>query len=429
MKHKRPIPLFDNVEQLTLNEVPPVSLEELHPADYQYARQFLLMYGGKRGGQERLHHSGSQDTFNSYRREIERLLQWCMFITHKTLSELQATDIENYIMFCQRPPMGWIGIHQVPRFIQKGSKRVPNPKWRPFIVTLSKAKFHEGKKPDPKEFKFSRTSIKHLFVILSSFFNYLVDIEYLSRNPIRTIRNKSRYLPPKENDEPIRRLSEIQWNAVLTTAKALAKQKPEVHERTLFIITILYAMYLRISELVMSSRWEPTMSDFQQARDKSWWFKTVGKGNKSRKIAVSDNVLIALRHYRKFLKLPELPSPRDKTPLLMNLSSKKALGSVRTIRNIVQQCINEAANYLVSIDQQEEAETLPEVTVHWFRHTGISDDVMRRPREHVRNDAGHSSSAITDKYIDVELKKRYESAKDKTLNLINKNNSLKKERM
>ncbi len=54
-------------------------------------------------------------------------------------------------------------------------------------------------------------------------------------------------------------------------------------------------------------------------------------------------------------------------------------------------------------------------TVHWLRHTGISDDVKRRPREHVRDDAGHSSGAITDKYIDVELSARAKSAKAKLI--------------
>jgi hypothetical protein len=38
-----------------------------------------------------------------------------------------------------------------------------------------------------------------------------------------------------------------------------------------------------------------------------------------------------------------------------------------------------------------------------------------RPREHVRDDAGHSSSAITDKYIDVEKRKRHKSAKGKKM--------------
>ncbi len=56
-----------------------------------------------------------------------------------------------------------------------------------------------------------------------------------------------------------------------------------------------------------------------------------------------------------------------------------------------------------------------EATVHWLRHTGISDDVKHRPREHVRDDAGHSSSAITDKYIDIELRARHQSAKEKLI--------------
>ncbi|OJX14398.1 MAG: hypothetical protein BGO77_02800 [Caedibacter sp. 37-49] len=53
--------------------------------------------------------------------------------------------------------------------------------------------------------------------------------------------------------------------------------------------------------------------------------------------------------------------------------------------------------------------------VYWLRHTGISDDVKRRPREHVRDDAGHGSGAITDKYIDIELRERHRSAKRKPI--------------
>jgi hypothetical protein len=59
----------------------------------------------------------------------------------------------------------------------------------------------------------------------------------------------------------------------------------------------------------------------------------------------------------------------------------------------------------------EDADALLEATVHWLRHTGISQDVKRRPREHVREDAGHSSGAITDKYIDIEFRARHASIK------------------
>jgi hypothetical protein len=41
--------------------------------------------------------------------------------------------------------------------------------------------------------------------------------------------------------------------------------------------------------------------------------------------------------------------------------------------------------------------------------------VKSRPREHVRDDAGHGSSAITDRYIDVELRARHASARKKII--------------
>ncbi len=64
-------------------------------------------------------------------------------------------------------------------------------------------------------------------------------------------------------------------------------------------------MYLRISELTASSRWAPVMGDFLRDTDNNWWFKTVKKGNKARQIAVSNDMLKALKHYcTEYLKLP-----------------------------------------------------------------------------------------------------------------------------
>jgi hypothetical protein len=57
-------------------------------------------------------------------------------------------------------------------------------------------------------------------------------------------------------------------------------------------------------------------------------------------------------------------------------------------------------------------------SLHWLRHTGISDDVKIRPREHVRDDAEHSSSAITDRHVDIELKERHKSARKKPIHSI-----------
>ncbi|WP_317622509.1 MULTISPECIES: hypothetical protein [unclassified Ketobacter] len=64
---------------------------------------------------------------------------------------------------------------------------------------------------------------------------------------------------------------------------------------------------------------------------------------------------------------------------------------------------------------EEDAADLRSATVHWLRHTGISEDVKFRPREHVRDDAGHASIATTDRYIDSDLRERHASGREKRL--------------
>ena len=56
--------------------------------------------------------------------------------------------------------------------------------------------------------------------------------------------------------------------------------------------------------------------------------------------------------------------------------------SERPIRQLVQVCFDQAADRLEATGNQEEANNLRMATVHWLRHTGISEDVKHRPREH-----------------------------------------------
>jgi integrase len=180
-------------------------------------------------------------------------------------------------------------------------------------------------------------------------------------------------------------------------------------------MTLLYGMYLRISELAASPRWEPQMGHFARDSDNNWWFKTVGKGNKERLVTVSDAMLASLKRYREFLSLPALPSPGETTPLLLREKGQGPITSTRQIRMIVQAAFDAALARMQADGLADDAEQLKTATVHWLRHTGISDDVKIRPREHVRDDAGHSSSAITDRYIDVELRARHASGRKKQI--------------
>ena len=399
----RPLPLFDSMEYITEEK------------DLSYLNNLYDLNDIKMGILFLKSYRGSQGTFNSYRREIERLIHWCTLVEKKPLNAIKREAIESFVAFCQKPPTHWIGKTKPPRFIVKQGLRVPNPEWRPFIVAISKSARRKGDEPEIKKFELSHGSMKELLAILGSFYNFLLQEEYVPMNPVALIRQKSKFIRRTQSPSKIRRLSELQWQYVIQTTKKLADENPEKHERTLFIMSALYSMYLRISELSASDRWVPEMNDFARDHDENWWFTTVGKGNKERQIAVSETMLEALRRWRKHLNLSALPSLADTSPLLPKVKGNGPITSINYIRKIVQYSFDQGIQQLSKDGFEEEADMLNEATVHWLRHTGISDDVKIRPREHVRDDAGHSSSAITDRYIDIELKERHKSAQKKLI--------------
>jgi len=399
-----PKPILDTPDSIN-ESVSQIVTSEFAKNDMYAAIDFLKQYHGNRA------------TYDAYRREIERLLQWGWLIAKKSILVLNRQDSQDYIEFCLNPPHAWIGTKKVSRFIKRGGIKTPNPKWRPFVATVSKQDFKKGEKPDKAKYQLSQKAIREIFTILSSFFNYLLLDEKITSNPIALIKQKSKYLQRRQQQASVMRLTEEQWKTCLKAVREMADQNPDKHERTLFIISILYLLYLRISELVASDRWIPMMKHFYQKSDGSWWFKIVGKGNKLRDIAVSDDMLSVLKRYRQTLHLKPLPSPNEKNVLLPKEKGKGPMTDSRHIRRLIQHCFDKTINKLREKKSFAEADMMESATVHWLRHTGISDDINKRDRPiaHVRDDAGHSSSAITDRYNDIELKERHQSAKRKKL--------------
>jgi site-specific recombinase XerD len=396
-----PLPLFDSRDYLLAQKAPD-NLTPQQQDNFLWAQSFLMAY------------EGSEGTFNAYRREVERLLHWTWLIQKIELTELKREQIEQYLYFCQAPPFDWIGTHKPPRFILKEGERIANPIWRPFVAHIDKHAHKQGLTPQIKQFEFSQASLRETIAILGSFFNYLIQDNHTNQNPIALIRQKSKFLQKYQpQQQSIRRLSQKQWTCLIHTVENLAQLQPEKHERSLFILSALFLMYLRLSELCASSRWIPKMSDFHKDHQGLWWFKTLGKGNKIRDIAVSDSMLEALKRWRTFLGLSALPHVADNTVLLPKIKGKGPISSVTYLREMIQFSFDAAIDVLKNQNEIEEADGLEAATAHWLRHTGISEDVKIRPREHVRDDAGHSSGAITDKYIDVERVARHESARHK----------------
>ena len=131
-----------------------------------HTKEFLVSY------------AGSADTFNSYRREVERLLHWSWLIKKKLLKEISRNDIRDYLEFTNNPPQSWIATKTVSRFNEKSGERLPNPEWRPYVVRVSKVARYHGKTPDIHDYSLSNKSIQALFSTLSTYFTYLQQEEY-----------------------------------------------------------------------------------------------------------------------------------------------------------------------------------------------------------------------------------------------------------
>jgi hypothetical protein len=194
----------------------------------------------------------------------------------KPVLDLKRQDIQDYIEFCLDPPTSWIGLKRVARFIERGGIRQPNPRWRPFVATVTKQEHKQGKKPKKSKYCLSQKSLREIFTVLSSFYHFLLLEEKVPASPIALIRQKSRYIQKRQTRATVKRLIETQWQYCLKTAKQLVFHEPDRHERTLFIISALYLLYLRISELAANERWIPQMKHFYQDSHQNWWFKTFG---------------------------------------------------------------------------------------------------------------------------------------------------------
>jgi len=76
-KRRAPTACFDTMQHIDDCEAPDY-LSAAQARDFQMARSFLQAY------------VGSQGTFNSYRRDVERLLHWAWHIEDKTLKQLNT---------------------------------------------------------------------------------------------------------------------------------------------------------------------------------------------------------------------------------------------------------------------------------------------------------------------------------------------------
>ncbi|MDA9832821.1 site-specific integrase [Gammaproteobacteria bacterium] len=386
-------PILDGIDTVAM------PIDQIYPADstagvclddLKHTRVFLAAY------------SGSKDTFVAYRRDIERLLLWLWFVRKGTLQAMTREDVSQFIVFATTPPKSWVSEQVCHRYLD-GDMASPNQKWRPFAA--------RGK--PISEYRLSNASIKSMMAIVSTFLTFLVQEQYLVQNVMLLVRQKNRFVSKAQESIITRKLTNTMWCSVIDAAMTRAENGFE-GERNLFILSAFYLMGLRISELSVTDRRMPMMGDFVKDDHGCYWFSVVGKGNKYREIAVCDQMLSALSRYRQCMGLRSMPLRSEQTLLLPKVKGRGGLGS-RQIRFLVMGAFQEAVDKLRERGDNESADDLSAATVHWLRHTAISQDVQNRPAEHVRDDAGHENITVTDRYINVSRQHRHQSAKFKQL--------------
>ncbi|KWW16644.1 integrase [Pseudomonas putida] len=423
-----PFPLFEthdrfqelnhsnlSAEQPTVLEFLKSFPEALQPFEgYLAVRSFLRSYGG------------NQATFNSYRTHVERMLLWCLIVAKKPLLEMKRQDGERFMEFCIKPPAEWIGPIVKARFKRIGGRKakdtdtyIANPQWRPFFFTTSKRSAKIAKETlrelEPQSRKLAQDSIAQIFAVCGSFFQFCTD-EGLTEsiNPIRAIKQKSKYKQRVSGTQKAKSLTPLQWSYVLDTAEGMASSDPDKHERTLFIISTIFSMYLRISDLAGRDNWQPLMSDFRKDSSGAWWFHVIGKGNKIAKISVKNEYIdVWMRRYRHYLGLTATPTSDDATPLLRAHHGREGL-SEGHIRVLVQSVFDEALTRMKQEDRTEdEIDALRSASTHWLRHTSATFDAKVRNDKDLQADLRHESLSTTvNNYYHSIDEQRHRSNKD-----------------
>lgn len=330
-------------------------------------------------------------TFSSYRKEAERLLLWSVVELGKPLSSLSHEDLLVYQRFLGDP-------QPAERWVMKPGRKWSrlDADWRPFAGPLA------------------ATSQRQSIVILNTLFSWLVNAGYLAGNPLSLSRQRQRKAKPRIT----RFLEDDLWQEVKATIESMPRETDRDREhffRVRWLFSLLYICGLRISEVT-----ENTMGGFFGRRDNNreerWWLEIIGKGEKTRIIPATQELMIELSRYRRENGLSPCPIQGEATPLLLPIGGKQRFLTRSAVHSIVKEVFARASRRLEERgpDFVNSAQQLKAGSAHWLRHTAGSNmagsDMDLR---HVRDNLGHESISTTSQYLHSEDDQRHKETEEK----------------
>jgi integrase/recombinase XerD len=346
--------------------------------DVDALKAFLARYAEKR------------TTFDNYRKEVERLFLWSTRQLGKAVSSLTHEDLLAYQRFLGDPK-------PVPHWIN-AKRRVPREHrdWRPFSGPLSPS------------------SQRQAFVILNVMFAWLVNAGYLAGNPLSLSRQRSRRTPPRVT----RYLDDDLWGCVKQCIDRMPRETERQRShyfRSRWLFTLLYLGGLRISEVC-----ENTMGTFFARRDREgeerWWLEVAGKGDKTRLVPATVELMIELRRYRRESGLAPVPTLGEVTPLILPLGKSRRPLTRAALHLILKDVFLRASDAMRQRGPEyaARADQLARASAHWLRHTAgsrMADGAL--DLRHVRDNLGHESLKTTSQYLHSDDDRRHKETEQK----------------
>jgi len=331
----------------------------------------------------------TKTTLENYRKEVERLYLWAVFQLRKPISSLTHEDMLAYERFMADPQPSdrWVSLSR-----QRLSRA--HAEWRPFQGPLSP------------------TSRRQAMVILNVMFGWLVSAGYLAGNPLSRQRQR------KPKPRITRYLDPSLWAEVKQYIDRMPRDSDRErahYHRNRWLFTLLYLGGLRISEVG-----EYTMGAFFCRRDRDgeerWWLEVLGKGDKTRLVPATSELMTELGRYRRECGLAPFPSPGEEAPLVLPIGGTPKPMTRAALHNIVKNVFEKVAEQLRMRGPEfaGRADQLSRASAHWLRHTAGSHmadgDVDLR---HVRDNLGHESLKTTSQYLHSDDDRRHKETEQK----------------
>lgn len=331
-------------------------------------------------------YTDSPATLASYRKEVERLVLWCTLQQGVALSDLTHEDLLLYQHFLTdpRPAERWVMDAR-----QKPGRS--STLWRPFAGPLG------------------ASSQRQALSILNAMFSWLVEAGYLAGNPLALSRRKRRQVAPRVS----RYLPMEHWAVVRETIESMPRTTDRERlqaARCRWLFSLLYIGGMRISEVAST-----TMGGFFNRRGtdgrERWWLEVTGKGNKTRLIPMTGELMTELAKYRKTYGLVQMPVEGETGPLLIPIIGPSKPMARSAIHEIVKSVFRDSAYRLRQKGPEFEAaaDHIAQASTHWMRHTSGSHLSEKADLKVVRDNLGHANISTTSIYLHSEDDARHDA--------------------